>query len=359
MSIYFSVRVSEQISVEIIMKRTAISATLTIIGVTSHNPERGTWCRWLEKRYRQRRMKKHSASHKIYLLCPTVYNILIKWLPFVCTQLPSIWTCFLLSEDLKLHIMSCIYRESRSSTNTNTGSDAVENDDVENTTLHPKVLMILTTKLSLKGKLRSIISWSYRVFYPPTIGYQKMRHAFKLSNFIMDITSFGHCHADYHLTRSHLLCFDSVRAKSDLTKEIILRTKAYQQCEVFIKSYSATRALHCYTCDSFLYRILNQALRTKDLRGLLAFRMVILDLEQQIAVLHEQQYSMLKNSFTVFRGQGMSIDELQTIRDQIGGLYLIENVLFNDSVFGACYPIRWEPSGATSSRTLSSLSNCR
>lgn len=80
----------------------------------------------------------------------------------------------------------------------------------------------------------------------------------------------------------------------------------------FEKEYSPTRALWWYTRQSFLYRILNKALRMQDVDILYLFRFFIRDLERQI------DQHRCTSCITVYRGQLVSNSELDTLKDSIG-----------------------------------------
>ena len=68
------------------------------------------------------------------------------------------------------------------------------------------------------------------------------------------------------------LCKQHYRGNSDELKII----------KEFEKEYSSDRALWWYTKDSFLYRMLNKALRAQNIHLLFLFRSVIRDVEQQL-----------------------------------------------------------------------------
>lgn len=80
----------------------------------------------------------------------------------------------------------------------------------------------------------------------------------------------------------------------------------------FEKDYVPDRALWWYTRESFLYRLLNKALRIRDIDLLYLFRFFIHDIHEQLKQL---QYP---DPIRVFRGQLMSNDELQTLKSSIG-----------------------------------------
>jgi len=92
----------------------------------------------------------------------------------------------------------------------------------------------------------------------------------------------------------------------------------------FEKYYRADKALWWYTRDSFLYRVLNKALRIQNIDLLFLLRFVIRDIYQQLKLYQHQ------SPIRVFRGQVMSIDELKTLRQSINNFISI-NSFFSTS----------------------------
>lgn len=82
----------------------------------------------------------------------------------------------------------------------------------------------------------------------------------------------------------------------------------------FREHYRSDRAIWWYTRESFLYRELNQALRTQSIDLLLMFRFFIRDLHEQL------EQNRCSSPMRVFRGQLMSTDELQQLKKSIGQL---------------------------------------
>ncbi|CAF3773040.1 unnamed protein product [Rotaria sp. Silwood1] len=80
----------------------------------------------------------------------------------------------------------------------------------------------------------------------------------------------------------------------------------------FEQSYSPDRALWWYTRDSFLYCLLNKALRVQNTDMIFLFRFFIRDIERQI-----EQYKCTA-PIRVYRGQLMSNEELEVLRGSIG-----------------------------------------
>jgi hypothetical protein len=73
----------------------------------------------------------------------------------------------------------------------------------------------------------------------------------------------------------------------------------------FETGYSSDRALWWYTRDSFLYRMLNRALRVQNIHLLFLFRFIIRDIEQQL-----ERYKC-QTPIRVYRAQLMSNEEVQ------------------------------------------------
>ncbi|CAF1236402.1 unnamed protein product, partial [Didymodactylos carnosus] len=95
-----------------------------------------------------------------------------------------------------------------------------------------------------------------------------------------------------------------------------------QTLKEFERTYSPEKAIWWYTKQSFVYRMLNKALRTQDIDVLVAFRFFITDLYNQLQELHQKQ-----NRDTirrVYRGQLMSKYELDQMKS-INGQYLSLN----------------------------------
>ena len=80
----------------------------------------------------------------------------------------------------------------------------------------------------------------------------------------------------------------------------------------FQRQYSCSQALWWYTRNTFLYRMLNKALRTQDIDQLFLFRHVIQDLGQQL------KKDQCTSRVTVYRGQYLKHDELELLISSIG-----------------------------------------
>ncbi|CAF4010241.1 unnamed protein product, partial [Adineta steineri] len=92
-----------------------------------------------------------------------------------------------------------------------------------------------------------------------------------------------------------------------------------QKIDEFEKTYSSQDALHWYTRDSFVYRLLNKAMRTRNIEVIHAFRFFIAELHQQIHELHWKQIQETdRRVTTLYRGQLLPKDELEELKNQIG-----------------------------------------
>ncbi|CAF3122768.1 unnamed protein product [Rotaria sp. Silwood2] len=99
----------------------------------------------------------------------------------------------------------------------------------------------------------------------------------------------------------------------------------------FEKNYSPTKAFEWYTCDSFVYRLLNQALRIQDIDIIFKFRFFINDLHNQIEQ-HYHQYldiysSIMNHHLRVYRGQRLSLTELDVLKRSVHGLISMNSFL--------------------------------
>ena len=92
----------------------------------------------------------------------------------------------------------------------------------------------------------------------------------------------------------------------------------------FEQFYTAEKALHWYTRDSFLYRMLNKALRVQNIDVLFLFRFFMRDLYQQLEKLQQEQD---QTPVRVYRGQLMSKEELDVLHKSKGEIISINSFL--------------------------------
>ncbi|CAF1407093.1 unnamed protein product [Didymodactylos carnosus] len=99
--------------------------------------------------------------------------------------------------------------------------------------------------------------------------------------------------------------------------------------EEFHEEYEPNRAIWWYTRECFLYRILNKALRVQDIDILFKLRFFIKDLHSQLEQLHFKSPNIAKE-LTLYRGQGMMVEEFEKLKGHIGG-FLSINYFFSTS----------------------------
>ncbi|CAF1168642.1 unnamed protein product [Adineta steineri] len=84
-----------------------------------------------------------------------------------------------------------------------------------------------------------------------------------------------------------------------------------------------------YTWDAFLYRMLNQALRSMDVDIIIGMGFFISDLHRDIQRLHSEQFDghQSDTTFIVYRGQGLSKEDFTEMTKTKGGLLSFNNFL--------------------------------
>lgn len=91
-----------------------------------------------------------------------------------------------------------------------------------------------------------------------------------------------------------------------------------KKIDIFAVEYQSTQACWWYTLNSFIYRLLNRALRTQDIDIIFKFRFFINDLHNQIQDLYRQYLTTHTGGrLTVYRGQFMSMDEIKFLERNI------------------------------------------
>ncbi|CAF1053656.1 unnamed protein product [Adineta ricciae] len=95
----------------------------------------------------------------------------------------------------------------------------------------------------------------------------------------------------------------------------------------FKREYSSDKAVWWYSRPSFVYKMLNKALRVQNIEILFLFRFVINDIYRQL----KQHQCASPSPVRVYRGQVMSSDELEILRRSIGELISI-NSFFSTSL---------------------------
>ncbi|UJR13025.1 hypothetical protein I4U23_000052 [Adineta vaga] len=97
----------------------------------------------------------------------------------------------------------------------------------------------------------------------------------------------------------------------------------------FENQYKSTDAIRWYTHDSFIYRLLNKALRTRDIDAIFKFRFFIIDFQNQLELFYNEEY--MEFITFVYRDQAISDIELKKLKKSIGKFISI-NTYFSASI---------------------------
>ncbi|CAF4232890.1 unnamed protein product, partial [Adineta steineri] len=98
--------------------------------------------------------------------------------------------------------------------------------------------------------------------------------------------------------------------------------------------YHNKAPIYWYTCQMFLYPMLNRALRLMDGDIITHMGFFIADLHRQIEQLHKEQYAdtTTADTFTVYRGQGLSKRDFEQMSKTRDGLISFNNFLSTSKV---------------------------
>ena len=112
-------------------------------------------------------------------------------------------------------------------------------------------------------------------------------------------------------------------------KELAGNSLELKNVDKIQKEYHAHQPIWWYTFQSFLYSMLNRALCLMDVDIIVKMGFFVRDLHNHIAALHSEQYSGLSHSdsFTVYRGQGLSQTDFDQLMKTKGGLLAFNNFL--------------------------------
>ncbi|CAF4002285.1 unnamed protein product [Adineta steineri] len=97
----------------------------------------------------------------------------------------------------------------------------------------------------------------------------------------------------------------------------------------FEDEYHDKKPVYWYTCHMFLYPMLNRALRLMDGDIITRMGFFIADLHRNIEQLHQEQYvgKTATDTFTLYRGQGLSNTDFEQMMKTKGGLVSFNNFL--------------------------------
>jgi tetratricopeptide (TPR) repeat protein len=150
---------------------------------------------------------------------------------------------------------------------------------------------------------------------------------FKKDNSIDELSSIFHSQYTYsHLLIDFLLKLESNSTdKSELFSlcrdEYRNDTTELKILHDFQHKYSSENPLWWYSLDAFPYKMLNKALRTRNIHLLYLYRFFMKDIYEQ---LHKQQ---CRTAVHVYRGQCITNDELKVFKDSIGQMLSMNSFL--------------------------------
>jgi tetratricopeptide (TPR) repeat protein len=105
--------------------------------------------------------------------------------------------------------------------------------------------------------------------------------------------------------------------------------KELKNVDKFRQKYHDETPVWWYTCECFLYPLLNRALRMSDVDIIIKMGFFIGDLHRQIEKLHKEQFGDHQNrkTFPAYRGQGLSKTDFDQLMNTKGGLMSFNNFL--------------------------------
>ncbi|CAF3508257.1 unnamed protein product [Rotaria socialis] len=120
---------------------------------------------------------------------------------------------------------------------------------------------------------------------------------------------------------------DDIQAMKDLVVYCRQKDIDENQLNKFECDYHCRSPIWWYTCENFLYRMLNRALGSLDMEIMTKLGFFIRSLHRQLEQLHQEQSSDYLKPFQVYRGQGFSKENFENICNTKGGLLSFNNFL--------------------------------
>ena len=97
-------------------------------------------------------------------------------------------------------------------------------------------------------------------------------------------------------------------------------TEELELIDQFQREYRADEAIRWYSKKSFVYRLVNKALRAEDIEQLYTFRFFIGDLSDSLAREHEKILSSEERILTLYRGAKLDREEFDKLKQNQGRL---------------------------------------
>lgn len=102
---------------------------------------------------------------------------------------------------------------------------------------------------------------------------------------------------------------------------------AQDELKIFEQQYQIKSPIWLYTCEMFLYSMLNRSLRSLDMEAMTKMAFFIRKLHRQLEQLHEEQSDVFKEKIIVYRGQGLIPQDFEQLMNTKGGLLSFNNFL--------------------------------
>ncbi|CAF1579396.1 unnamed protein product [Didymodactylos carnosus] len=122
-------------------------------------------------------------------------------------------------------------------------------------------------------------------------------------------------------------------AKRDMINECRLKyhdnTVYLKTIDEFERTYTDEQSIRWWSRDTFVYTLINEALRSGRMENIIKYRYFISNLHKQLEEYHSKQYQIYITDdddgehaylFKVYRGQGMYMSDLKLIEENIGSL---------------------------------------
>jgi tetratricopeptide (TPR) repeat protein len=112
-------------------------------------------------------------------------------------------------------------------------------------------------------------------------------------------------------------------------EQFVTNTIELKNVDKIEREYHHHQPIWWYTYDCFLYCMLNRALRMMEVDHIIKMGFFIRDLHNHIVALHSKQYGgrHSSDSFTVYRGQGLSQANFNQLKEMQGELLSFNNFL--------------------------------
>ena len=126
--------------------------------------------------------------------------------------------------------------------------------------------------------------------------------------------------------------FEQVHFKNFLTfcrERFVGNPKELKNVDLIEKDYRRHEPIWWYTYNSFLYSMLNRALRLMEVDLIITIGFFLRDVHNHLVALHHKQYVLgnHSHSLTVYRGQGLSETDFNQLKATQGGLLAFNNFL--------------------------------